>query len=88
MNQTEVVFPHPIKQGEKTIEKVTIRKPKSGEMRGLKTMDVLQMDITTYSILVPRLCPELTKAMFDDLEPENLIAVQMAVTSFFTGVSA
>lgn len=88
MNETKVTLPHPIKQGENTIEELIIRKPKAGEMRGLKTIDMLQMDINTYGTLLPRICPVITRAVFDDLEPENLTAIQVAVTGFFTGMSA
>ena len=78
-----VTLKTPIKNGDKEITTLELRTPKAGEMRGLKTMDLLQMDITAHRTLLPRICPELTAAMFDDLEAENLTAIQSEVTSFF-----
>ena len=78
-----VTLPTAIKSGDKEIKTLELRKPKAGEMRGLKTMDLLQMDITAHRTLLPRICPEITAAMFDDLEPENLTAIQGEIVNFF-----
>ena len=83
MTNSTVILPKPIKLGEREIKEVQIRKPKAGEMRGLKTMDILQMDITAHRTLIPRLCPDITASVFDELEPENLTILQGEVVSFF-----
>ena len=80
-----VPLPKPITIGDKEITSIDLRKPKAGEMRGLKTMDLLQMDINAHSTLVPRICPEITTAVFNDLEPENLTVIQGEVVNFFVG---
>jgi predicted fused transcriptional regulator/phosphomethylpyrimidine kinase len=88
MKQTTVQLPIPIKVGETEITSVNIRKPKAGEMRGLKTMDLLQMDINAHATLIPRICPDISLAVYNELEPENLTAIQGAVVNFFVNVSA
>lgn len=82
-NSTKVELISPIIIGENEIKTVNLRKPKAGEMRGLKTMDLLQMDINAHCTLVPRICPDITTAVFNDLDPENLTAIQGAVVNFF-----
>lgn len=83
MKSSTLKLPTPILSGDSEINEITLRKPKAGEMRGLKTMDLLQMDIVAHRTLIPRICPEMTAAMFDDLEPENLTAIQGEVVNFF-----
>lgn len=84
----KVQLPYPIKQGDNEITEITLRKPKAGEMRGLKTMDLLQMDIVAHGTLLPRICPEINKAMFEDLEPENLTVIQGCIVDFFVNTGA
>lgn len=85
MTQEKIELPTPIKIGSKEVKKVTLRKPKAGEMRGLKTMEILQMDVAAHRVLVPRICPEISANVFDELDPENLTAIQSGVVNFFVG---
>lgn len=80
-----VDLPEPIesKDGKVTTAMYKVRKPKAGDLRGLKTFDLLQMDITAYRTLMPRICPEITAASFDDLSSPNLVAIQIKVSDFF-----
>ena len=88
MKTINVDLPQPITIGEKEVKSLTLRKPKAGEMRGLKTMDLLQMDINAHATLIPRICPEITLPIFNELDPENLTATQGAVVNFFVNASA
>lgn len=45
----------PLKRGEQTIDSITLRKPKSGELRGVSLADVLQMQTDALITLIPRL---------------------------------
>jgi len=83
MNQIDITLPTPITINGEEITTLKLRKPKAGEMRGLKTMDLLLMDINAHSTLIPRICPTVTTAVFNELEPENLTAIQGAVANFF-----
>ncbi len=76
-------LPSPITLGGKEVDELNIRMPKAGDMRGLKTADILQMDINAFSALMPRICPVLTQAAFYDLSPDNLTAIQVDVVDFF-----
>ncbi|MCY7297493.1 phage tail assembly protein, partial [Alteromonas sp. a30] len=47
-NRTNIQLSHPVKQGNDSIENVQLRKPQAGELRGIKLLDVMQMDVTAY----------------------------------------
>lgn len=48
----EVPLENPIKRGDTTITKVTLRKPKGGEMRGLTTRDLMNGDVNSVIALI------------------------------------
>ncbi|GAE48578.1 phage tail assembly protein [Xanthomonas arboricola] len=74
----------PITRGEQTITDLKVRKPGAGELRGLKLVDVLQMDITALTTLLPRISsPTLTTADINALDPADLLAVGQEVALFF-----
>jgi hypothetical protein len=85
LQTVEVELSTPIVRGvSQTISKLMIRKPVTRELRGLKLMDVLQMDVTALSVLVPRICdPFITKPEFDDLEMADILGIGVAVAGFF-----
>lgn len=87
---TEITLSSPISLGEKEHHKLTVRQPKAGDMRGLKTADILQMDINAFAALLPRICvsPVMNQTMFYDLEPANLTAIQVAIVDFFVTADA
>lgn len=78
-----VKLPIPIKSGDKEITEITLREPCAGEMRGLKTFDLIQMDITAHGTLLPRICPQITKATYEQLSAKNLTFIQNEVVGFF-----
>ncbi|KHL56562.1 phage tail assembly protein [Xanthomonas cannabis] len=74
----------PIVRGEQTITDLKVRKPGAGELRGLKLVDVLQMDITALTTLLPRISsPTLTTADINAMDPADLLAVGQEVALFF-----
>lgn len=57
-----IVLEQPIKRGDTTITEITLRKPASGELRGLKLVDLLNGDVNATIRLVPRIStPTLTE---------------------------
>jgi hypothetical protein len=73
----------PIKRGESIIEKVTLRKPASGELRGTNLADLLQMDVSALEKVLPRISdPTLTPQEVQNLDPADLFQLGAAVTSF------
>lgn len=45
----------PIKRGKDTVKSITLRRPGSGELRGLKLADLVQGDVTSVIRLLPRI---------------------------------
>jgi len=78
----------PIIRGETTIEKLTLRKPKGGELRGLTLQDILQTDIGTIITLVQRISdPILIKDEADNLEADDLAEIGGTIRGFFMTAS-
>lgn len=74
----------PIVRGETTIEQLTLRKPKSGELRGLTLTDVIGTDIATILKLIPRISePVLTDDECQNLDPADLNEIGGAIRGFF-----
>ena len=74
----------PITRGEKTIDQLTLRKPKAGELRGLTLSDLIGLDIGTIIKVIPRISePVLTDAEANDLDPADLTEIGGAIRGFF-----
>lgn len=83
-NPNTVTLSAPVKIDGKDETKITLRKPKSGELRGLKLAEILMMDVDSMIKLLPRVSvPPLSEFQVADLEPEDLTALSTKVTSFF-----
>jgi hypothetical protein len=74
----------PIVRGETRITSLILRKPKSGELRGLTLQDLLTTDVTTIITLVPRISdPILTDAEARELDPADLAEIGSVIRGFF-----
>ena len=74
----------PIARGETTIETLLLRKPKSGELRGLSLSDLLTSDVGTIITLVPRISdPILTEIEARELDPADLAQIGGVIRGFF-----
>ncbi len=71
-----------IKRGDETIDKVTLRKPDAGSLRGVTLTDIVRMDVDALAEVVPRLS-QITEPEFRQLDPYDLMMVGKEVTSFF-----
>lgn len=79
----------PIQRGEQTIEKITIRKPMSGELRGVSLIDLMNMDVLALRKVLPRITdPTLTDMDVGRMDPADLVQCGVAVTSFLLTKSA
>ncbi|WP_236672036.1 phage tail assembly protein [Croceicoccus sp. YJ47] len=57
----DVPLATPIARGDTTIDRITLRKPKAGALRGLTMQDILQADVSALITLIPRIStPALT----------------------------
>jgi len=76
----------PIKLGnEQTIERVTVRMPRSGDLRGLALVEMGNLEVDTLTKLLPRITmPSLAAPMIDQLMPYDLLNLGRCVSSFFS----
>lgn len=73
----------PLKRGEQTITAVTLRKPDSGELRGVALADLLRMDVDALATVLPRITtPTLTKHEVHVLDPADLTDLGGKVAAF------
>jgi hypothetical protein len=79
-----VELDYPIQRGKQTISTVTLRKPRSGALRGLSLTDILQMNVTALGKLLPRITePSLTEAEIRNLDPADLMQLGTTLSEFF-----
>ncbi|WP_010089504.1 phage tail assembly protein [Burkholderia ubonensis] len=64
----------PLVRGNQTIDTITLRKPKAGELRGVSLSDLVSLDVTALSKVLPRISsPTLTEADVANIDPADLI---------------
>ncbi|WP_080432413.1 phage tail assembly protein [Burkholderia ubonensis] len=64
----------PIERGNQTIDKITLRKPRSGELRGVSLSDLVSLDVAALSKVLPRISsPTLTEADVANIDPADLV---------------
>ena len=73
----------PIKRGEQVINALELRKPASGELRGVSLTQLLQMDVDALVTVLPRITtPTLTAADVRGMDPADLVQVGGEVAGF------
>ncbi|MNG01297.1 Phage tail protein E [compost metagenome] len=88
-NEEVVTFDTPIVRGTQTITEVTIRKPRSGELRGVTLLNLIQMDVLALRTVLPRITvPPLTEHELGNMDPADFMACGTAVSSFLLQRSA
>jgi len=55
MDNPHVDLTEPIKRGDNIIERVYLRRPQAGEMRGISIVDLCRMEATAAMTLLPRI---------------------------------
>ena len=79
-----IVLQTPLMQGSKKIDRITLRKPATGELRGLNLQEVLSLDVNALEKLIPRISsPTLTKADVALMDPADIVQVGTEITGFF-----
>lgn len=82
-DQVTVTLDTPIQRGQTTIDKVTIRRPRAGELRGIRIVDLANLDVGSLVTLLPRITlPSLTKPEVENLDPADLTALAQEVALF------
>ncbi|WP_321346582.1 phage tail assembly protein [Halopseudomonas oceani] len=82
-NHQVIELDEPIKRGTTEITEVTLRKPVSGELRGVSLMELAQMDVQALRKVLPRITtPSLTDIEVGRMDPADLMQCGVAVASF------
>lgn len=82
-----VILDTPIRHG--TLDRITLRKPSSGELRGVSLVELLQMDVVSLIKVLPRISiPSLTAAEIESMDPADLLALSSKVSGFLLQKSA
>ncbi len=84
-----VTLDQPIKRGNTEIASITLRKPSSGELRGVLLIDLLNMDVSSLIKVIPRISsPGITAPEAAGMDPADLLAVGSKIASFLLQKSA
>ena len=78
-----VTLDTPLPRGDTQITEVQVRKPSSGEFRGLNLMALSQLDFVALEKLLPRITtPPLSKTDIAALDPADLMQLGSEVMDF------
>lgn len=78
-----VALDTPIVRGEQTVDTINLRKPKSGELRGLSLVDLGQLKVDALTKLLPRIStPPISEAEAANLDPADLLACGAEIGGF------
>ncbi|PHM68314.1 phage tail assembly protein [Xenorhabdus sp. KJ12.1] len=73
----------PLARGNGKITEVTVRKPTSGALRGARLQALLEMDVDSMLLILPRVTtPALTKNDLMMMSPGDLINLSVEVVNF------
>ncbi|WP_227473304.1 phage tail assembly protein [Paraburkholderia eburnea] len=79
----------PITRGGQTIEKITLRKPSAGELRGVSLAELVNLDVSALSKVLPRITtPTLTEFDVAQLDPADLVQLGGMFMGFLTPKAA
>ncbi|WP_127881856.1 phage tail assembly protein [Pseudomonas lactis] len=84
-----VTLDTPIRRGTTSIDRITLRKPNSGELRGVSLVELLQMDVSSLIKVLPRISsPSLTAVEVAGMDPADLLALSSKISGFLLQKSA
>jgi hypothetical protein len=78
-----VILDTPILRGKSQIDSLTLRKPCSGELRGVHLVDLLNLDVAALLKVLPRITsPSITATEAAGMDPADLLACGNKVAHF------
>ena len=85
MNKTvEINLDYPITLGEQKVSKVILRKPSAGDLRGIRMVQIGQLNYDEFELLLPRITePTLNKVHLQQLDPADLLFMMDSCADFF-----
>ncbi|WP_447796633.1 phage tail assembly protein [Pseudomonas moraviensis] len=73
----------PIVRGKTKIDSLVLRKPQSGELRGVQLIELLNMDVATLIKILPRITsPGITAPEAAGMDPADLLACGSKISAF------
>lgn len=79
-----ITLMEPLVRGDTTFEKLTLRRPGSGELRGLNLQDIYTLDVAALLTILTRISdPILTAEEANRLSPPDLMEIGAAIKGFF-----
>jgi len=88
-DDSTVTLDTPVKRGTTEINQITLRKPSSGELRGIQLAELIQLDVASLIKVIPRLSsPGLTAPEVANLDPADLLAIGGKIVGFLLQKSA
>ena len=81
---TKITLTKPITTGDTKITEITLREPTAGELRGIKLLDLLQIEYAAYEQLLPRITnPALNVGQISSLKSSDYMKICTAAVAFF-----
>ena len=82
-NQITVVLDEPLTRGETTISEIVVRKPNSGALRGVRLAALIEMDVDSAMLVLPRVTtPALTKSEILMMNPADMMGLTKELVLF------
>lgn len=79
----DVELEQPIVRGDQTIDRLKIRRPTAGELRGLSLVDTGQLQVDALMKLIPRLAePKIAEGDVAGMIPSDLLAIGAEIGNF------
>lgn len=78
-----VTLDEPVARGDMKIDQVKVRRPDAGTLRGLKLVDVINIDVVAMMQLLPRVCdPILLEHELVEMNVADFVALSNEVALF------
>ncbi|MDR2241318.1 MAG: phage tail assembly protein [Providencia alcalifaciens] len=82
-NQITITLDEPITRGATTVTEVVVRKPNSGALRGVRLAALMEMDVDSAILVLPRVtAPALTKAELLMMSPADMVNLTKELVLF------
>ena len=79
-----VTLDFPLKRGDTEVTAITLRKPLAGQLRGVKLVELLNLDVGSVQMVLPRIStPTLLPHEVAQLDPADLTELSIKVAGFF-----
>lgn len=84
-NLTKVTLVVGIQRGDKAIKELTLRRPKAGELRGLKILELVNLDTQALMTFLPRITmPPIITEELNQLDLADFMTLATEAISFFS----